>query len=467
MSFRPISRRSFLKTAAVGSAGVLLAACSPASTPTQEAVQPKEEPKAEQPKQEAPAGEAVTLKVLAENWGEVYNKLMSVIGDEFTVENPSIKVEWEFDPEWRTKMTTLFAANTPPDLCFMRSDFLASVAPKGVLLPLDNYLSEAGAKRDDFIAAMYDSGSYQGKLYGMPGGADYWCLFYSKSILKDAGLDPEAPPKNLAEFADISKKVVKLAADGTIDRAAMMFSTGWLPQWFFDFGGKLFDEASQKVTANDPKNVEALTWLKDYFQSMGDIDKLTAFAQRPGFFEAGNPFATKQCAFLTDGFWYYEAIDQHAPDLEYGVTYWPTPNGTDDERKNWMLGGWHYSLAKGIPHANESWKFTRYMFWDKSAKMGIDTLNGTCVKAQLTDWVDGMKAKLGSTNRMSNYLHVFTDTGSVATNYFPIIPNQSFYTDELSRVYDLVIRNQMEPQAALDEVTKNVQADLEKVKAGG
>jgi multiple sugar transport system substrate-binding protein len=468
MASKRISRRSFLKSAAVGSAGILLAACTPAQETTNEAQAPAgEQPAEEQPEGAAPAGEAVTLKVLAENWGEVYNNLMMVIGDEFTEENPDLKVEWEFDPEWRTKLTTLFAANTPPDLCFMRPDFLASVAPKGVLLPLDNYLAEAGAKREDFVLAMYDSGVYDGKLYGMPGGADYWDLFYSKTIFKDVELDPESPPTTIPEFDEYSKKVITYDADGNIERAAMMYSTGWLPQWMYVFGGELYDETSQKITANHPKNVEALTWLRDYFQSMGDIDKLTAFAQRPGFFEAGNPFATKQCAFLFDGFWYYEAIDQHAPDLEYGVTFWPTPTGSEEERQNWMLGGWHYSLAKGIPNPDQSWEFMRYMFWDKSAKMGIDTLNGTCVQSQLDDWVEGMQAKLGSDNRMTPYLHFFTDTGEHATKYFPIIPNQSFYSDELGRVYDLVVRNQMEPQAALDEVTTNVQADLDKVNSGG
>lgn len=469
MTYKPVSRRSFLKAAAVGSAGALLAACA---APTQvettqpEAEQPAaEQPAVEQPQAEAPAAEAVTLKVLAENWGEVYNNLMMVIGDEFTKENPAITVEWEFDPEWRTKMTTLFAASTPPDLCFMRSDFLASVAPKDVLLPLDNYLAEAGAKREDFVLAMYDSGSYQGKLFGMPGGADYWNLFFSKTVFEAAGLDPEAPPTTVAELNDVSKAVTSYDADGNLSVAAMMYSTYWLPQWLYVFGGKMYDDANQKITADDPKNLEALTWMRDYYQAMGDIDKLTAFAQRPGFFEAGNPFATQQCAFVTDGFWYYEAIDQHAPDLEYGVAFWPTLNGTEEEKKNYMLGGWHYSLAKGIPNPDASWKFMRYMFWDKSAKMGIDTLNGTCVISQLDDWVTGMQAKLGDTNRMSPYLHIFTDTGAVATNYIPIIPNQSFYTDELARICDLVVRNEMEPQAALEEVTTNVQADLDKVMA--
>lgn len=77
-----------------------------------------------------------------------------------------------------------------------------------------------------------------------------------------------------------------------------------------------------------------------------------------------------------------------------------------------------------------------------------------------------MTKKIGDKNRMAPYLHFFTDTGALATNFFPIVPVQSYYSDELNRVYDLVVRDQMTPQAGLDEVTKNVQAELDKARAG-
>jgi len=138
-----LSRREFLRIAALTGAGAAVAACAPAAAPTQAPAEPTaaEQAGAEQPAEQAPAAaEAVELNVLAENWGEVYNALMKVIGDEYMKENPNVTVTWEFDPEWRTKLTTLLAAGTPPDLAFMRRDFLASVAPKDVLLPLDDYL---------------------------------------------------------------------------------------------------------------------------------------------------------------------------------------------------------------------------------------------------------------------------------------------------------------------------------------
>jgi len=91
-------------------------------------------------------------------------------------------------------------------------------------------------KREDFVLPLYDSGSYQGKLYAIPGGADVWSLFYNKGHYEAAGIPSDKAPATISEFGDISKKVLKKAEDGTIEQASMWYTTGWLPQWMYAFG---------------------------------------------------------------------------------------------------------------------------------------------------------------------------------------------------------------------------------------
>ncbi|HEU5090469.1 MAG TPA: twin-arginine translocation signal domain-containing protein, partial [Roseiflexaceae bacterium] len=130
------SRRQFLRfTGAAGSAA-LLAACggSSATTPTTapEAA-PTAAPDAPAPTTAAQASASSgKLSVLWENWGDIYNNLMTVIGEDFTKANPGLALEWNFDPDWVTKLTTLVAANTLPDITIMRSGPLANVGGKGV-----------------------------------------------------------------------------------------------------------------------------------------------------------------------------------------------------------------------------------------------------------------------------------------------------------------------------------------------
>lgn len=476
MTDKQISRRELLRLAGMMGGAAFLAACGAApaaSTPTTApaaateaaAAVPTVAPAAAATTAPAAAGgESLTLKVLAENWGDIYDGLMEKIGEAYTQENPNVKIDWSFEQDWQTKLTTQLAANTVPDCTTIRPGALANLGRKGQLADLGPYVQSAGLTRDDFVASIYDSCVYDGKLYAIPGGADYICMFWSKTLYKEAGLDPEKPPTTVEELLAHSKQILKRDENGDIQRVGYVPSAYQFTNWAFIHGGKFFDIGSNKITANDPINVSVLTWMAEYMKEL-DVDKLAAFQKRPGTYEAGNPFSTKQSAYIFDGFWTYDALDQHSPDIDYGVTFWPTVKGTEAERKNYSISGWMYTMPKGAPHPDASWDFLRYAFIDQSAKMGYLTLNGPCVKKAFPAFLEGLKKEMGPKNRMYSQLDYFTRTGEAATNFFPIIPVQSFYNDELNRVFDLVVRGQQTPQAALDEVTKNVQAELDKLKA--
>jgi multiple sugar transport system substrate-binding protein len=460
-----LSRRRFLGMTGMAGSAALLAACGGSAPTAEPTAAPGAAETGATAMPAAATGEAVTLNILNENWGEIYNNLMTVIGEDFSKDNSNIALEWNFDPDWQTKLTTLVAANTPPDASIMRPGPLATFAPKGTLMDLTSLVQEAGLKREDFVTPLYDSSLHDGKLYAIPGGADWWCLFYSKDVYREVGLDPEKPPTTFVELIAHSKQILQKDAAGDIQRIGYNPSANWFVNWAYIFGGEFYDAGSGKITANNPANVEALTRLQEYVQEL-DVNKLAAFNQRPGTFEAGNPFSTKQAAYVVDGFWTYEALDQHSPDIDYGVALLPTLKGTPEERANYVTGGWMYSIPAGAKNSEAAWKFIRYAFIDQSAKMGYQTLNGTCIKSQFGAWEEGVKQKMGADNRMAPYLSKFTETGGAATKYFPVLPVSAFYQDELNRVYDLVMRGELTPQAALDEVTANVQAELDKTMKG-
>jgi multiple sugar transport system substrate-binding protein len=161
----------------------------------------------------APAKETGTIQVLNADWGQIYNDLMSKIGDEFTTET-GIKVEWDFPPDAQEKLITLSAAGTPPDASYTSWKTQGGLAAKGVLTPLDDYAKKAGLSAKDFNPAMYDASLLQGKLYALPGGADWLAMQWSKTAYQEVGLDPEKPPKTVAELEQHSEKLLKSGPDG-------------------------------------------------------------------------------------------------------------------------------------------------------------------------------------------------------------------------------------------------------------
>lgn len=159
---------------------------------------------------------------------------------------------------------------------------------------LDSYLEKY--KDSDFnmdlaYPVMRESGRIDGKLIGLPFTATYGrFLVYNKSMFKQAGLDPNKPPKTIAELNTYAEK---LTAEGTGNKYATVGFCPW--EWYIStfsviyevFEGGMTDEKTGAPTPNTPENVKALEWVQSYVNKYGYSkmnDSLTAIS--PG----GSPF---------------------------------------------------------------------------------------------------------------------------------------------------------------------------------
>jgi ABC-type glycerol-3-phosphate transport system substrate-binding protein len=391
---------------------------------------------------------------------------MKKVGDNYTALNPNVTTEWDFNQQWREKLLTNIAAGTPPDVTYTNLMANSNLANDGALLPLDAYMVLTGLKREDFITAQWDASMWNGKLYACPGGADFLALFCNDDVMTAAGLDPTKPPTSAEELVGQSLAILQKDADGVITRM------GWQPdayqakQWGFLFGGEWYDDKNQKVTADHPGNIEAFNWIKSYVDEL-DPDQFTAFNASMGeFYSPGNPFATGKLGFRYDGFWTYDPLDQYAPDIQYGVAFYPTRTGKPEERKDYWIQGWMVAMPANGTQSDAAWGFIKYGFVDEAWKTGCDTLNGNCVVAQMPQFTECLETKLGSDNRITPDLPVFSETGLAGTRFWPSMPVNALYDDEVTRAYDFVIRGEKAAEEALAEVTATVQAELDKVLQG-
>lgn len=406
--------------------------------------------------------QAVKLAVLAYDWGTEYNDLMDRIGTLFTQENPTIEVEWEHVQDAHTTLLTRVAGGIPPDAAMSYVRQTNTLAQLGTFINLDAYLAADNLIRDDFVKPLYDQGVYDGSVYAIPGGADYLAVIYSKDIYRDVGLDPEVTPTTTDEFMEVNRAILRKEADGTVTRVGYLPNGEQMQWWGYIFGGEWYDAASGKITANDPAIVAAFEWVLDYVREIG-FDQFAALQQRPGTGDPGNLFSTGELGHYINGFWTYATLDAYSPDVDYGVYLMPTPTGAESERARYMVGGWLFGIPVGAAHQEEAWKFLKYAFIDEAALMGVETLNGPGYIPQLPAWETGIRELLGTDNRMSPYIGIFSYVGTVASKAFPTIPVAAFYTDQIQRAFDAVMLGEQTPQAALDEVTRNVQSELDAV----
>ena len=129
--------------------------------------------------------------------------------------------------------STMIQNTQPPDILNLNA--YASYAKDGLLYSADDVLSDS--VKGDLLPAFVQSGTYKGKLYGMPDLSSARALFYNKDLFTKAGI--AAPPKTWDEFDADAKKVTALG-DGNVgyamplgpEEAQAEFSI-----WLFNNGG--------------------------------------------------------------------------------------------------------------------------------------------------------------------------------------------------------------------------------------
>lgn len=217
--------------------------------------------------------------------------------------------------------STMIQNNNAPDI--LNLNVYASYAKDGLLYSADEVLSPE--VKADLLPNFVTSGTYEGKMYGMPDLSSARALFYNKELFAKAGI--EAAPTTWDEFATDAKKVADLG-DGVAgyaeplgpEEAQAEFSI-----WMVNNGGDW--KTDGKWTINSAQNVETLSFLK----KLAD-DKVTQ--NNPGKTNrtdgAFSLFSSGKAGMVV-GFSPLQATLDEEKKVEYGIAPMPTKAGGDPQ----------------------------------------------------------------------------------------------------------------------------------------
>jgi multiple sugar transport system substrate-binding protein len=211
--------------------------------------------------------------------------------------------------------STMIQNNNAPDV--LNENAYASYAKDNLLYSADDVLSPA--VKSDVIEAFVKSGTYNGKMYGMPDLSSARALFYNKDLFTKAGI--AAPPKTWDEFEADAKKIQALGG-GSIGYAMPLGpeeSQAEFSIWAFNNGGGW--KADGKWAINSAKNVETLTFLK----KLAVTDKVTQ--NNPGKTnrtDGAFPLFASGKAGMVVGFSPLAATLDKDKKVNYGVAPMPT-----------------------------------------------------------------------------------------------------------------------------------------------
>jgi len=195
----------------------------------------------------APAGgERITVRF----WYGLGGQLGEVIEGQIAKFNQSqdrVEVEGVFQQSYdavQQKFQAALVSGDVPELVQMEIHATPQFAASGALTPLEDfYQNDPDFNVDDLVPATLLNQRWDGKLYAMPINRSTPLLYYNKQLFRDAGLDPEQPPRTWQEFRDMAKQLTKVENGETTVYGFIPVSSWWyFESMVWSNGGELLSE---------------------------------------------------------------------------------------------------------------------------------------------------------------------------------------------------------------------------------
>lgn len=211
------------------------------------------------------------------------------------------------------KMPTAVVSGDGPDIAAIQLSNVATNAARQVIVPMDAVAQGLGYDASEFAPAVWEGGVYDGERYGIPIDVSSLGLFYNRTLLEQAGLDADAPPRTATEYGQALAALREEGVAGHWVEPGGFTSTSFT-SLIAQFGGQLYSDDGREATWDSPEGVRAMEWLVERIDAgdspanVGDGSAWTAFKQN-------------QNAFVWHGIW--TANDPDLDNVDWGVATLP------------------------------------------------------------------------------------------------------------------------------------------------
>ncbi|TCR67480.1 ABC transporter substrate-binding protein [Bosea sp. BK604] len=295
---------------------------------------------------------------------------MATMIKQFNETHPAIKATPVYTgsyDETLIKTRAAMKAGKPPAAAIMSANFLLDLKIEGEIQKLDDLIKTDGKSNDAFMGqffpALYGNAVIDRSVYGVPFHNSTPILYINAEHFKEAGLDPENPPRTWDEFAAAAKKLTKREGDRVTRWGVAIPSQydtgGWLLQALtYSNGGRWFNlDYAGEVYYDAPSTLGALTFWNDLVVKQK--------ALQPGVQQGGavtTAFLSGQASMMLNSTGSLTFVRNNAK-FPFKVAFVPKnlqnqvpiggaslviPTGVDGERKRaaWTLINWMTSPEK-------------------------------------------------------------------------------------------------------------------------
>jgi len=220
-----------------------------------------------EPAFDAPAGATVVQWGL---WGGsehlvLYERLIEM----FEAEHPEIKVQMVTVAgftDYLTKLQTLLAAGTPPDVITLGNEWFPAFLSKGAFQDLTPFIADdPEVNLDDYIPLTLEVLTRDGKLYALPKDFSVDALYYNIDAFDEAGIPYPDETWTWETLLDAAQRLTVRDDAGRVVRYGWSDSGLNMWPWIWQNNGQIFDNerVPTVATLTAPAVVEAVQFYYD------------------------------------------------------------------------------------------------------------------------------------------------------------------------------------------------------------
>ncbi|WP_369055095.1 ABC transporter substrate-binding protein [Kineococcus terrestris] len=331
--------------------------------------------------------------------------------DAFRERHPGIPVRIQAvqGQDWTqffTKILTMVAAGTPPDVCVVATEGAQLFADR-LAEPLDRFVTRDADEVGDYFAdvhpALVESFMYEGNLFMLPVDFNAANVYYSAAAFERAGVGRPADDWTHADFLDVCRRT-RDAAPGAF-RPFFWTNRLWggVVPWLYSNGTSVLAESKAPggdwlwdrfyagdaraagrsggyrwtaATAEDPAVVDTFEFLRDM-----TAEGLGSSPAQGGGNELVARFAQGVIGMTpAGGFWVNGLAEAGMGPDDYDVTYFP--RGTTQRHQ---FGAAGYAVLRTSRRKDEAWEWIKFCASAEGMRLSFPRPDTTPVRRSLVD----------------------------------------------------------------------------------
>lgn len=272
----------------------------------------------------AGAAQAITIWYYWENEG--HQMTLDQLIQEYNGSQDQYTVTAKYVPfaDFKKQLSIGASADELPDIAILDSPDHASYVDMGIFEDLTGKFDVG-----NYYEGTVNSCTVDGKLYGVPFGANCLALYYNEDMLTGAGA---SVPTTWDELKETAKALTTDSVSG------LAFCSVQNEEGTFNFAPWLWSTGATSYDINNENGIRALTFIQDLINEGVMSKECINWTQG----DVMNQFISGNVAMMVNGPWQIPTMQSEAPDLNWKVTLIPK-----DAEYTSVLGGENYAVING------------------------------------------------------------------------------------------------------------------------